>query len=149
MPEFKDDFSSLSTDYSHETPVPQGTKDLGGNSAQSDGGNHPGSILNINPKTHYPLQAMRQGLTGMVVVLIHIAPDGTTDGVDLLQSSGHDALDNEVLGSVQHWRFKPPMRNGKPVEGVFKHRVIFGSDENVVDDFENHWQEIELQPADK
>ncbi len=149
LPEFKDDFASLSKDYSHETPEPQGAESTGSNPAQSDNGIHTGSILNINPRIHYPIQAQRQGMQGVVVVLIHIAPDGTTNGVDLVQSSGYEALDNEVLGAVQHWRFKPPMRGNTPVEGVYKHRVIFGADENVVDDFETHWREIELQPAGK
>ena len=149
LPEFKDDFASLSKDYSNEKPEPQGAETSGSNPAQSDNGVHTGAILNINPRIHYPLQAQRQGMQGVVEVLIHIAPDGTTNGVDLLHSSGYDALDNEVLGAVQHWRFKPPMRGNTPVEGVYHHRVIFGADENVVDDFENHWQEIQLQPAQK
>ena len=149
LPEFKDDFASLSKDYSNEKPEPQGAETSGSNPAQSDNGVHTGAILNINPRIHYPLQAQRQGMQGVVEVLIHIAPDGTTNGVDLLRSSGYDALDNEVLGAVQHWRFKPPMRGNTPVEGVYHHRVIFGADENVVDDFENHWQEIQLQPAQK
>jgi protein TonB len=149
LPEFKDDFSELSKEYSRAAPQAQGYKSLGSNPGESDSGNHPGSILNINPRIHYPVQAMRQGMQGMVVVLIHIAPDGSTDGVDLLKSSGYEALDNEVLGAVQHWRFKPPMRGGTPVAGVYKHRVIFGADENVTDEFENHWKEIELQPAEE
>ena len=147
LPEFKDDFAELSQDYAHSPAGPQGAESAGGAPGQSDNGVHPGSIVNINPRIHYPVQAMRQGMQGVVVVLIHIAPDGTTNGVDLLHSSGYDALDNEVLGAVQHWRFKPPMRGNTPVEGVYKHRVIFGADENVIDDFETHWREIELQPA--
>ncbi|MFZ4702996.1 MAG: energy transducer TonB [Candidatus Methylumidiphilus sp.] len=147
VPEFKDDFAELSKDYSHDAPSTRGKISLDSKPALSDTGIRTGSIINVNPRITYPIQAMRQGMKGRVVVLIHIAPDGQTNGVDLLQSSGYDALDNEVLGAVQHWRFKPPMRGNTPVEGVYKHRVIFGVDEVVVDDFDQHWQEIKLLPA--
>jgi len=147
VPEFKDDFAEFSKDYSHDAPSTRGKISLDSKPALSDTGIRTGSIINVNPRINYPIQAMRQGMKGMVVVLIHIAPDGQTNGVDLLQSSGYDALDNEVLGAVQHWRFKPPMRGNTPVEGVYKHRVIFGVDEVVVDDFDQHWQEIKLLPA--
>ncbi|MCX7111519.1 MAG: energy transducer TonB [Proteobacteria bacterium] len=147
VPEFKDDFAELSKDYSNDAPSTRGKISLDSKPALSDTGIRTGSIISVNPRITYPIQAMRQGMKGIVVVLIHIAPDGQTNGVDLLQSSGYDALDNEVLGAVQHWRFKPPMRGNTPVEGVYKHRVIFGVDEVVVDDFDQHWQEIKLLPA--
>ncbi|PZN73309.1 MAG: hypothetical protein DM484_23020, partial [Candidatus Methylumidiphilus alinenensis] len=49
LPEFKDDFASLSKDYSNEKPEPQGAETSGSNPAQSDNGVHTGAILNINP----------------------------------------------------------------------------------------------------
>ncbi len=148
VPEFKDDFSELSKDYSQSAPSNQGKISLDSNPALSDTGIRTGAIVNPNPRITYPLQAMRQGMKGLVVVVIHIAPDGTASDVDLLHSSGYETLDNEVLGAVQHWRFKPPMRGGVPVESTYTHRVVFGVDEVVVDDFDQHWQEIELKPAD-
>ncbi len=143
-PEFKDKFVELSTDYAKEAGS---VKPVGNVPTTSDTGIHPGAILNINPKIYYPRQAMQRGLQGVVVVLIHIGIDGHTDGVDLLHSSGYEELDNQVLGAVQHWRFRPPMRGDTPVEGTYKHTVIFGADEEVIDDFRTHWQEIKLLPA--
>ena len=143
LPEFKDDFASLSKDYSNEKPEPQGAETSGSNPAQSDNGVHTGAILNINPKIQYPIQAQKMGMQGTVKVRIHINPDGTTDKVDLLQSSGYDLLDDMVLGSVQHWRFKPPMRGGIPVKGVFDFIQGFGGDE----DREFDWQAAEVKPA--
>ncbi len=148
VPEFKDDFAELSKDYSHDAPSTQGKISLDSSPATSNTGVNLGSIINPNPRITYPLQAMRQNMRGMVHVLIHIAPDGTVSGVDLKHSSGYEALDNEVLGAVQHWRFKPPMRGGVPVESTYNHRVLFGVDEVIADDFDQHWREIELKPAD-
>lgn len=112
-----------------------------------DVGIHPGSILNINPKIIYPRQAIQQRHEGVVVVLIHIATNGRCSRVDLLQSSGHAELDDQVLGAVQHWRFIPPRRGQMPVEATYKHTVIFGADERAFDDFEAHWHEIRVMPA--
>lgn len=146
LPEFKDDFPELSTDYAKEAAE---AKRLGNRASSQDTGVHPGSILNINPRIYYPRQAMQQGHRGMVVVLIHIGVDGHTQSVDLIQSSGYEELDNQVIGAVQHWRFKPPQQNNLPVESVYRYTVIFGTDEIVFDDFENHWQEVKLMPAGK
>lgn len=149
VPEYKDDFAELSKDYRQEPPATTGMATLGAAAAAlSEQGIRPGSILNINPRIQYPIQAMRQGMRGVVAVLIHIATDGTVDDVELQQSSGYDVLDDAVLGAVQHWHFKPPTKNGIPVAGVYRHRVFFGVDGAVTDDFDLHWREVQLLPAD-
>lgn len=147
MPEFKDDFGQLSNSYSRDTPANMAAEPSSGSRAKPDTGVHPGAILNINPRIYYPRNAMQKGMQGVVVVLIHISTDGHTDGVDLIHSSGYEELDNQVLGAVQHWRFTPPMRGNTPVEGTYKHTVIFGADQEVIDDFATHWREIKLLPA--
>jgi len=149
VPEFKDDFQQLSNAYTRDAAEAKTAEPSTGGHAKADTGVHPGAILNINPRIHYPLNAMRQGQRGVVVVLIHIGKDGHTNGVDLIRSSGYDELDNQVLGAVQHWRFTPPMRGNLPVESTYKHTVIFGADEEVIDDFATHWQQIKLLPADR
>ena len=146
VPEFKDDFAQLSNTYDRDNLANQGRL-AESNQSKADTGIKPGSILNINPRIFYPREAMRRNLQGVVVVLIHISPDGHADGVDLIQSSGHEELDDQVLGAVQHWRFKPPMRGNIPVAGTYKHRVIFGANEQVIDDFTTHWRDIKLFPA--
>ena len=147
VPEFKDDFQQLSKTYKAGSPDSRSAEPSRSNSSQTDNGVHPGAILNINPRVVYPLNAQRRGMTGRVVVLIHIAIDGHTDGVDLIQSSGYEELDNQVLGAVQHWRFTPPRRGFMPVEGTYKHTVIFGENEQVLDDFATHWREVKLMPS--
>lgn len=145
VPEFKDEFQQLSKSYERDNLASQDRLSES-SQAKADNGTKPGSILNINPRIFYPQHAIRRNLQGVVVVLIHISPDGHTDGVDLLQSSGHQELDEVVQGAVQHWRFKPPMRGNTPVAGTYRHRVIFGADEQVTDDFATHWREVKLFP---
>jgi len=147
VPEFKDDFQQLSNTYSHDEPAASDAAPAPASRAKPDTGVHPGAILNINPRIYYPLNAVRKGQRGVVVVLIHISRDGHTSDVDLIQSSGYDELDNQVLGAVQHWRFAAPTRGGMPVESTYKHTVIFGADEEVIDDFATNWQRIKLLPA--
>lgn len=144
VPEFRDEFSERSRTYSRA--------DIGGESASAEPkgdsslGISPGSIANINPRIVYPRQAQMRRYEGVVVVLIHIATDGSARKVDLLRSSGYAELDDAVLGAVQHWQFIPPRRGHMPVESTFKHTVVFGAEERV-DDFEYHWREIRLMPA--
>ena len=146
VPEFRDDFAERSKTYSRESLADAGGESLPGPSGDAAMGIHPGSIVNINPKIIYPRQALMKGHRGVVVVLIHIATDGRTGSVDLLKSSGHAELDDQVLGAVQHWRFIPPRRGHMPVESTFKYTVVFGTDE-VIDDFDMHWREIRLMPS--
>ncbi|HUL10604.1 MAG TPA: energy transducer TonB [Methylococcaceae bacterium] len=144
---FIDEFPELSHTYTRESLASRGVESPPDLAGSEDVGIHPGSILNINPKIIYPRQAIQQRHQGVVVVLIHIAKDGHCDGADLLQSSGHAELDDQVLGAVQHWRFIPPRRGQMPVEATYKHTVIFGADERAFDDFEAHWHEIRVMPA--
>lgn len=142
---FEDPFAERSHDYRRDAAAGHGPESRTEHSAAGDGGIHPGAILNINPRIVYPRHAQQQGLEGVVVVRIHIGTDGHCSGVDLLQSSGHQELDDQVLGSVQHWRFTPPMRGNTPVEGFYTHTVVFGTEERV-DDFDRHWREIRVMP---
>lgn len=138
VPEFKDDYAGFNKTYT--------AKSDNTNASSQNAGVETGSILNINPRIIYPLEAMKRRMTGKVVVLIHVSIDGHTESVDLLQSSGYEELDNEVLGAVQHWKFKPPRKGNTSVGGTLRYGVVFGADEEITDSFENHWREIKLYP---
>ncbi|CAH2604906.1 Energy transducer TonB [Rhodovastum atsumiense] len=66
----------------------------------------------------YPADSARFGEQGVVVVRMHIAPDGHVDTVELLQSSGYSRLDRAAQGALARWRFTPAVRNGVPVDSV-------------------------------
>jgi protein TonB len=144
LQEFRDEFAGLSHSFSEQDATAAPARSSSGASGL---GLLPGSILNINPRIKYPRHAVQRGVEGTVVVLIHIDTDGSCYKVDVLQSSGYEELDNEVIGAVQHWRFKPPVQGGMAVRGTYKHTVIFGVDRVYTDDFERHWREARIMPA--
>ena len=44
---------------------------------------------------------------GQVVVQLTVRPDGSVADAHVVSSSGHTAWKDTVLGTVQHWRYKP------------------------------------------
>ncbi len=71
--------------------------------AQSDPGNR-------GPK--YPDIAWRQHQGGRVVIRMHIDPQGRVASAEVLESSGHPALDRAAREALAKWRFVPALRDG-------------------------------------
>jgi len=142
---FNDPFAYKSHNFSSDMPSGGGSDSHSGGFTSPDGGLSPGSIVSVNPRIIYPRQSQSRNYQGVVKVLIHIATDGSCSGVDLVQSSGHQELDDQVLGAVQHWRFTPPMRGNFPVEGVLPFSVVFGADEDV----EFNYRGVKVMPASR
>lgn len=63
----------------------------------------------------YPREAQRAGTEGWVQVEFTIAPDGTTQDLQVLDSAPKVVFDRAALDSVSKWRFEPVRRNGAPV----------------------------------
>jgi protein TonB len=55
----------------------------------------------------YPRLAMRKGQQGMVMVKAKVGVDGDVETVELLESSGHQLLDECALNTVKQWQFYP------------------------------------------
>jgi TonB family protein len=56
----------------------------------------------------YPIEARRQRLTGSGVYILHIdSKTGHVTSVTIQKSTGHKLLDDAVLETCVHWRFKP------------------------------------------
>lgn len=53
----------------------------------------------------YPEAARRAGVSGTVVVELAIGRRGRVDEAELIESSGHDALDAAAIRAVRLWRF--------------------------------------------
>lgn len=65
----------------------------------------------------YPREAYRQGLQGQVLLKILVDTDGTPLEVVVANGSGHRVLDDAARRFVlNHWRFKPAMRDGHAVQ---------------------------------
>jgi TonB family protein len=82
-----------------------------------DAGNH-GPIANFSAGAHrasYPPIAVRLGQEGDVLVRLTVLPDGSVGNAKIVKSSGSPQLDASALVGVGYWRYRPAMRNGKPV----------------------------------
>jgi|SRR5579871_2232037 len=65
---------------------------------------------------YYPPIAIRLNQTGTTTVNVHIGTDGSVSNVDVVDSSGHDSLDQAAVKCItSRWRFKPALQNGQPV----------------------------------
>jgi protein TonB len=72
-----------------------------------------------NPAPTYPRDALIAGDTGTVLLQVLVDIDGRPIEVTVSRSSGHRALDLAARRQVlAHWRFKPAMRNGQPVQAI-------------------------------
>lgn len=65
----------------------------------------------------YPLNELRNGVQGTVVLRVLVDIDGTPVDVTVETSSGNRNLDRAALQHVlKTWRFKPAMRDGQAVQ---------------------------------
>lgn len=77
------------------------------------------------PTPDYPSSARRQGLEGVVIVMVQVEADGAVSQAHVLTSSGSEALDAAVLKSVRKATFRPASRGGLPVAAQKKISVRF------------------------
>ncbi|RDZ29042.1 energy transducer TonB [Lysobacter silvisoli] len=78
-----------------------------------------GATLQVinNPPPSYPGEAVRNGLTGTVMLEILVGVDGKPLEVSVVKSSGHRVLDQAAKRVVlSRWTFQPALENGQPVQ---------------------------------
>jgi len=74
----------------------------------------------------YPVICQENGIQGKVICQFTVNKDGSIVDIQVLRSSGHDALDNEakrVIQSMPKWA--PGKQRGKPVRSRFTLPVTF------------------------
>jgi protein TonB len=71
----------------------------------------------------YPPLARQTRVQGTVVLHVIVATDGTLREIQAV--SGHPLLIQAAIDDVKQWRYKPTLRNGKPVEVETQVNVIF------------------------
>ena len=86
-----------------------------------------------DPKVHnrepiYPDAAVRRGQQGMVILVIHVTPDGLPSVVEVERSSGFQLLDRAAQEAVETWRFVPAVRDGQPIPSSMSLRINFQLD---------------------
>ena len=84
----------------------------------------PDAVFHNRPP-EYPAEAVQNGEHGTVVVMIHVSPEGTAAGVDVLRSSGYLLLDRAVRVAVMRWRFLPAVKAGEPIASEVTMGFVF------------------------
>jgi protein TonB len=71
------------------------------------------------PAPSYPRDALREGITGTVLLEVLVDVDGSPLKVTIHRSSGNRELDRTAQQQVlKHWRFRPASRNGAAVQAI-------------------------------
>ncbi|GAB3375786.1 hypothetical protein GCM10027431_29830 [Lysobacter rhizosphaerae] len=71
------------------------------------------------PPPRYPIEAIRESLTGTVTLRVLVDVDGKPIDVQVESSSGHRVLDAAAKRQVlAKWRFKPAIQDGRAVQAI-------------------------------
>ncbi len=73
----------------------------------------PSATRKVDPA--YPLELMRQNVSGTVILYAVIHADGTVGSVRVLRSVD-DRLDQFASQAIAKWQFQPATKNGSPVD---------------------------------
>jgi TonB family protein len=74
----------------------------------------PQPVFQVKPQ--YTAEAMRAKLQGMVTLEVVVRPDGTVGDAKVVRSLDPIfGLDQAAIVAVKAWKFKPGMRDGKPI----------------------------------
>lgn len=77
------------------------------------------------PAPDYPWSARRRGIEGRVVLRLEVGADGLPTGIELVHSSGSDALDQAAMAALRQWRLRPALADGVPVAGRVVVPIVF------------------------
>jgi len=77
----------------------------------------------VAPK--FPVFIRNRGVTGWVELEFTVLADGSTGSVAVTNSSPRRTFDASAVAAVSQWRYKPVMRDGKPVEQRVAVRIRF------------------------
>jgi TonB family protein len=75
-------------------------------------------------EAEYSEEARRAKRQGQIALSFIVEPDGKVSGVRVLRSLGM-GLDEQAIGAVMQWRFKPGTKDGKPVRVAVQATVDF------------------------
>jgi len=72
----------------------------------------------------YPMELMRENVSGTVILYAVIHADGTVGNVRILRGVD-DRLDRFASEAVEQWKFSPATKNGSPVDVVATFQIPF------------------------
>lgn len=78
-----------------------------------------------NPKPAYPVSSRRRGEEGRVALRVLVDAEGRAAKVEVLESSGHNRLDESAVAAVTRWRFVPARRGSEPLAAWVRVPIVF------------------------
>jgi len=66
------------------------------------------------PDPEYSQEARKKKYEGVVVLMVVVTVEGKARNIQVIKSPGM-GLDEKAIEAVRKWRFKPAMKDGKPV----------------------------------
>src|SRR5205807_2434231 len=67
------------------------------------------------PDPEYSREARKKKYEGVVVLMVVVTVEGKAKNIQVMKSAGM-GLDEKAIEAVRKWRFKPAMKDGKPVD---------------------------------
>jgi protein TonB len=92
--------------------------------------------LGGNPKPEYPSELRDKGITGSVLLKLHVHRDGTVRGAKILRKKNNATTQEDgkradqlflkaVIGVVKNWKYEPAKLNGQPITVWHKVNIPF------------------------
>ncbi|MGN7917798.1 energy transducer TonB [Lysobacter antibioticus] len=97
--------------------------------AASTAAQTPATPLPGNRPPQYPAQALRRGEGGTVRIRVTVDEQGSSGDVQIVEGSGSRLLDRAAVSAVRQWRFRPAMRNGRPVADAVIVPITFNANQ--------------------
>jgi len=73
----------------------------------------------------YPVAARLRGWEGRVVLELLITAEGLVGEIKVVESSGHQLLDQAAIKAARQWRYLPAQRDGEAIEARLLQAVRF------------------------
>ncbi|TAK89929.1 MAG: TonB family protein [Burkholderiaceae bacterium] len=70
-----------------------------------------------NPPPNYPSISLNRGETGLTLLHVYVAANGTPSQITIKQSSGYARLDQAAVEAVWRWKFIPARQGDEAVAG--------------------------------
>ena len=83
-----------------------------------------GPVLIRKAECEYTSMARREKISGIVILTGVIELDGQADRLKVAQAIGY-GLDGQAIKCVKKWRFRPAMKDGRPVPAPARVEVNF------------------------
>jgi len=83
-----------------------------------------------NPSPVYPALARRRGWEGVVELRVEVLATGEPGRIELIESSGHDILDEAAIEAVMKWTFQPALESNHPITRWIRVPIEFHIDQS-------------------